>query len=424
MIDMKNEQWLREKYEEVCGKNPEEYAPISLKIKRFRIFNRLFGREAGDRLVEKVYKAISEWIKEDEYVARISVDGFSMLVKLSKDYDEIFHYLIDFNAHVRDMPYNEGTGKVYMGMGIYLLPEKPADYFTAQYNADICRSECPETAYRNSHMEVYGMTYQDKNLTSYDFEQMLQPAMENEEFKLYLQPKVDLKTGEVHEAEALVRWINPERGMIPVGEFLPELVRNGLISDLDLYLFEKVCRYINKWIDLYGKKIRISVNLSSNMFNYRYFLDHYKEVYNKVPCPKDCIEFELLESIVLNQVELVSRVVKQLREFGFSCALDDFGSGYSSFSVLTNADLNTLKIDRSLFQNESDTRERILVRHIVETAKELEMKVIAEGVETRGYVDILKELGCDYIQGFVFYKPMPAEEFEQRFIIGNEKAEI
>ena len=212
--------------------------------------------------------------------------------------------------------------------------------------------------------------------------------------------------------------------MIPVGEFLPELVRNGLIRDLDLYLFEKVCRYINKWIDLYGKKIRISVNLSSNMFNYRYFLDHYKEVYNKVPCPKDCIEFELLESIVLNQVELVSRVVKQLREFGFSCALDDFGSGYSSFSVLTNADLNTLKIDRSLFQNESDTRERILVRHIVETAKELEMKVIAEGVETRGYVDILKELGCDYIQGFVFYKPMPAEEFEQRFIIGNEKAEI
>ena len=161
---------------------------------------------------------------------------------------------------LRDMPYNEGTGKVYMGMGIYLLPEKPADYFTAQYNADICRSECPETAYRNSHMEVYGMTYQDKNLTSYDFEQMLQPAMENEEFKLYLQPKVDLKTGEVHEAEALVRWINPERGMIPVGEFLPELVRNGLISDLDLYLFEKVCRYINKWIDLYGKKIRISVN--------------------------------------------------------------------------------------------------------------------------------------------------------------------
>ncbi len=144
------------------------------------------------------------------------------------------------------------------------------------------------------------------------------------------------------------------------------------------------------------------MNLSSNMFNYRYFLDHYKEVYNKVPCPKDCIEFELLESIVLNQVELVSRVVKQLREFGFSCALDDFGSGYSSFSVLTNADLNTLKIDRSLFQNESDTRERILIRHIVETAKELEMKVIAEGVETRGYVDILKELGCDYIQALYF----------------------
>ena len=115
MIDMKNEQWLREKYEEVCGKNPEEYALISLKIKRFRIFNRLFGREAGDRLVEKVYKAISEWTKEDEYVARISVDGFNLLVKLSKDYDEIFHYIIDFNAMCGICRIMRGTARYIWG---------------------------------------------------------------------------------------------------------------------------------------------------------------------------------------------------------------------------------------------------------------------------------------------------------------------
>lgn len=212
--------------------------------------------------------------------------------------------------------------------------------------------------------------------------------------------------------------------MIPVGEFLPELEKIGLIGDLDLYMFQHVCSTINRWLFIYGRKIRISVNLSSNMFNYRYFLDEYKRVYEKVPCPKDCIEFELLESIVLNQLDLVQDVVEQLRDYGFSCSLDDFGSGYSSFSVLTNTELKTLKIDRSLFRNYSDPRERVLVRHIVETAKELDLKIVAEGIETREYVDFLKELGCDYIQGFIFYKPMPVGEFEQRFLRDHERAQV
>lgn len=424
MVDMKNEQWMKERYEEVAGDNPGEYALMSIKIKRFRIFNRLFGRNSGDRLVEKVYLAIQDWLKEGEYAAKVGLATFNLLIRLSRDYDDIFHYIIDFNAHIRDMPDEEGFGKVFIGVGIYLLTEEPIDFYSAQYNADICRAECPEVPYRNSHLEVYGMTYQDKNLIRYDFEHSVRQAMERNNFKLYLQPKVDLKTGEVYEAEALVRWIDPERGMIPINEFLPEMIRNGLISDLDLHLFEIVCRFVNRWIDLYGQKMRISVNLSSNMFNYRYFLDNYMKVYEKVPCPRECIEFELLESIVLNQVERVSRVVTQLKEMGFRCSLDDFGSGYSSFSVLTNTDLDALKIDRSLFQNESDPREKVLIRHIVETARELDMEVIAEGVETRGYVEFLKKLGCDYIQGYVFYKPMPVEEFEERFVKNEEKADV
>ena len=117
-------------------------------------------------------------------------------------------------------------------------------------------------------------------------------------------------------------------------------------------------------------------------------------------------------------------VVEQLRDYGFSCSLDDFGSGYSSFSVLTSTELKTLKIDRSLFRNYSDPRERVLVRHIVETAKELDLKIVAEGIETREYVDFLKGLGCDYIQGFIFYKPMPVGEFEQRFLRDHERAQV
>lgn len=424
MVDMKDEKWIRERYEEICRTNPEDYMLISLKIKRFRVFNRLFGREAGDKLIAKVYQAISDFLEDGEYVARIGGDYYNLLLKVPGDYDDIFHYVINLNSQIRDMPDDEGFGKIYTGMGVYLLTKEPVDYPTAQYNADICRAESKESLYRNTHFEVYGMTYWDKNLLGYDLEQTIRPAMENGDFKLYLQPKVDLKTGRVSEAEALVRWIDPERGMIPVSEFLPELEKNGLIDELDLYTFGKVCRTINRWVQQYGKKIRISVNLSSSMFNYRYFFEDYKRVFEENPCPRDCIEFEFLESIVLNQVEILSNVVDQVKEFGFGCSLDDFGSGYSSFSVLTNTKLDTLKIDRSLFQNESDPREKVIVRHIIETAKELNMRVIAEGIETKGYVDFLKELKCDCIQGFVFYKPMPVEEFEEKFVKNSECAEV
>ena len=137
--------------------------------------------------------------------------------------------------------------------------------------------------------------------------------------------------------------------------------------------------------------------------------------------PRDLIEFELLESIVLNKVDRVRDVVGELTSFGFSCALDDFGSGFSSYSVLTEQGISTLKIDRSLFRDRDNGRERTIVRHIVQTARELGMHTVAEGVEGWDYVDYLREIGCGSIQGFVFYRPMPVEEFEARFVRGHEK---
>ena len=411
-----DEQWIKEKYEEICRQNPADYVLISLKIKRFRIFNRLFGREAGDRLLERVYEAIQGWIGEEEYAAHLYLDYYNMLVKVPHDYSTIVRYVTDFSHMIRDMKDDEGFGHVFIGLGIYPLEDDSTDFYTAQYNADVCRAECPERAYRNSHFEIYSMTYHDLNLHYFDLEQEIKPALEHGDFKLYLQPKVDLKTGEVTKAEALVRWIDPVKGMIPVSEFLPALVENGLIENVDLYLFGIVCSTVERWRQQYGKEISISVNLNECAFNYEFFFNDYKEVYERNPCRKDCIEFELLESIILNQVEQVNRVVNDITQFGFTCSVDDFGSGYSSYSVLTNPLITTLKIDRSLFRNENDLREKTLIRYISQTAKELNMTTVAEGIETKEYVDFLKELGCDYVQGFYYYKPMSVEDFEELFV--------
>ena len=204
--------------------------------------------------------------------------------------------------------------------------------------------------------------------------------------------------------------------MRPVSEFLPALVENGLIENVDLHLFCMACSTVERWRQQYGKEISISVNLNECAFNYEFFFNDYKEVYERNPCRKDCIEFELLESIILNQVDQVNRVVNDITQFGFTCSVDDFGSGYSSYSVLTNPRITTLKIDRSLFRNDNDPREKTLIRSIIQTAKELNMTTVAEGVETKEYVDFLKELGCDYVQGFYYYKPMSVEDFEELFV--------
>lgn len=421
MLDMKNERWLMEKYNALSDAERGEYALISLKIKRFRVFNRLYNRELGDILIEKVYEALQEWLQPGEYAAQIHLNYFNLLVRLSKNYEEIFQYVMRLNQQIRDMPDERFHGKVFCGFGIYHLTREPVNFYIAQYNADICRSECAERDFKNSHFDVYGQSYHDPVLRDYDLEQIIQPALQRGDLQLYLQPKVDLRTGEVTRAEALIRWIDPERGMIPVPDFLPMLESTGLIDSVDLHTFEVVCRTINRWLRMYNKKIQISVNLSHCMFNYRYYFDDYRKIHEKYRTPKECIEFELLESIVLNQVERLRQVVDELHNYGFTCSLDDFGSGFSSYSVLSHADLSMLKIDSSLFQNESNPREKVLIRHIVQSAHELGIMVVAEGVETPRYVDYLRQLGCDFLQGFVFYRPMPVEEFEERFVRGNEK---
>lgn len=422
LSSMNDEVWLQKYYQKICTNKLNGYCLVSFKIKRFRVYNRLFGYSEGDQLISRVYQQIQTFVEDDEAVAHIYAGKFMLIMKFPKDYDELYQRIIAFNNHFNDMPDPFDIGRIYMGIGIYRITDFNVDYQLAQYCADICRAESKEALFRNSHFEIYGEMYEDKNLNNFKLEHEFKNALENGHICFYLQPKVNLKTGEINSAEALARWIDPDRGMIPLAEFFPILEENGLIEDLDLYIFEKVCKQISYFINTYNKKIKISVNLSNCLFNYRYFLDLYKKIHKKYPCPKDCIEIELLESIVLNQVNLVTNTVNQIHEYGFSCSLDDFGSGYSSFSVLTSAKIDTLKIDRSLFNQDMEIEKNVIVKNIIATAKELNMKVVAEGVENREYVKFLQELECDEIQGFIFYKPMPVEEFEERFIKRNEKA--
>lgn len=418
MIVKKNEKWLKQIYDSLPFPEQSGYALISMKIKRFRVINRIYGRDTGNELIQKLHTVIESHLNSGEYIAHIYLGYFNLLLKSPAlpDDETLLERISELDVYLGELTDEEHEYKIFCGYGIYKLTDNPVDFYTAQYNADICRSDSFESSYRNSHVEIYGSSYHDQNLIFPDLQQMIRPAINNGELKLYLQPKVDLKTGEITHAEALVRWISPSRGMIPLNEFLPALEENGLIDLVDLFIFEQVCKHIEKWIKLYGKKIHISVNLSRCSFNYWKFLDDYIEIFEQYSCPRECIEIELLESIVLDHVERVKEVVEEIRNYGFFCSLDDFGSGYSAYSVLTYANLSTLKIDRSLFSNYNNPKARSIIKHIIQTAHELDMTIVAEGIETKEYVDYLREIDCDYIQGFYFYRPMPADEFEEKFL--------
>lgn len=427
-MDMHNEEWLKEKYEYILKHNFENYVLLSLKIKQFRKINRLYGRAYGDRLIVKIFERVNEWIQPNDYAAHIYQGYFNLLLQKPIDVVDEYSYITwmaklgEYIYHVEDEYMHDN---IFCGFGIYPMCNDDVDFYIAQYNADICRSESGECKFFISHVEIYGSSYHEEGLFAPNYRQMLKPAMEAGHIKMFLQPKVNMKTGEITYAEALVRWIDPEYGMYPIQDYLPVLEECGHANLIDMFIFKEACKLIQEWIQKYQKQIHISVNISANTFVYPFFVDELREVHKKFKeCPKECLELELLESIILNKIDRVKEVAQEVREFGIGCSLDDFGSGYSSYNVIAQAPLTMLKIDRSIFHDYTNEKEHILVKRIIQTAHDLGLQVVAEGIETLQYAKFLKQHDCEFIQGFVYYRPMPVEEFEQRFLINHETIDV
>jgi EAL domain-containing protein (putative c-di-GMP-specific phosphodiesterase class I)/GGDEF domain-containing protein len=427
MFDMHNEEWLKQKYDSIAEKDRTKYAFISLKIKQFRRLNMNYGRQFVDQLIYKVYEALEEHIKDTGYVAHLSKGAFNIIAMIppgGREDLDLFPWIVEMVQDTYKLKDPTYAKIVYCGAGVYLLEEEPIDFYIAQYYADICRSESKERDYVVSHVEFYGTSYHDYRLNAQEYRQRLSGALKEGHIKMYLQPKVNLVTGEINHAEALMRWFDPNLGLLPIKEYLPIFEECGQTNLVDNYIFENACKVIAKWKKEYNTDICVSVNISRSTFDYPYFLEEFDTIYQKYNCDKNNLELELIESIIMNQMDRIQSVVEMIREDGYQVSLDDFGSGYSSYSVVCNTPLNYLKIDRSMFRDQHNKREQIMLQNIIKTAHDLDMKVIAEGIESNDYAEELRLKGCDYIQGFIYCEPIPVEEFENRFLINKEKVEF
>ena len=386
-----------------------QYAFIRIDIDRFKVINSFYGSKEGDQLIAFLGKVIRELLLEKEncYYGRINADVFAVCMEYNKE--DIGKILKEIRASIEN--YNE---RYYLqtAAGIYIISDNKMDVSTIYDKATIAANQC-----KNNYMiheMIYTKEMDDKVMREQRVINEMELALDNEEFTVYFQPKYDLSKMQPSGAEALVRWKKPDGSMISPADFIPIFESNGFIIKLDYYVWERVCQFIKKSMDA-GKDIKpISVNVSRvNLYNPK-FLGSIIELVKKYDIPPKYLNLELTESVFSDNAEMMLEAVDFLHDAGFTIFMDDFGSGYSSLNILKDINLDVLKIDmKFLAKGPSNDKCEKIIAAVIKMAESLNLPVIAEGVEEQQEVEMLKRLGCDYIQGYYFAKPMPLEEYEK-----------
>ena len=241
----------------------------------------------------------------------------------------------------------------------------------------------------------------------------MEKALKNGEFVMYLQPKYSIGEERMIGAEALVRWIHPEKGLIPPMDFVPLFEQNGFVIKMDRYIWEEACKLIREWIDAGTEPVPISVNLSRRHLKDMEFVSVLNDLIDKYQIPKEYLEIEITETV---EEEGIAEGVSLLKENGYTLLMDDFGSGYSSLNMLKDTRFDVIKIDRGFLQDFiGSARGQKIVEHTIRMTKAIGLDLIAEGVETREQAEFLGDCGCDKAQGFYYAKPMTAAEFNKLF---------
>ena len=397
--------------EELLGKEKKgAYFVVYLNVKNFRYINESWGEEDGNKTLIFIYKELQKMVKPQELAARSSMDHFFLLLDEASDYEieeRVRRVESDINNRIRN---RFGKYSLEFSAGAYRMEDD--NEISQAMNKAMHASRLGEEKHICSFYQgaIAEQISRENHLNA-----LFDESLKNHDFYAYLQPKVSAGKEKCCEAEALVRWIHPREGMIYPSDFIPVLERNGKICSLDLYIFEEICRLIQSWISQGKTVTHISVNLSR--FHIRNagsdIWKKYQEIKERYQIPDGVLEIELTETALLesHQFEFVKQVLDGFRRICMSVALDDFGFAYSSLSLLKNLEVDTLKLDRTFFLNESE-RSRSIVRNVIGLAHSLHMNVVAEGIETMEQVDALRRIDCDFIQGYVYSRPISADEFE------------
>ena len=394
-------------------KSNELFAVIFLDMDRFKVLNDSLGHTAGDKLLVAISQRLKEGLRPGDTIARLGGDEFAILLEDLKDVKEaiqISERVLEKLRLTFDLDGQEIFATASLGIALsskeYENPEyllRDADIAMYQAKANGC-----------NRYEVFDNSMYDNAVARLQLETDLRQAMNQEEFRLHYQPIISMKTGKITGVEGLIRWQHPLKGLINPDEFIPTAEETGLIVTIGEWVISEAAHQLSRWQKIFpfDPPLTVSVNISSKQL-LPTLVKHIKDVLGKTGLDPGSLILEITESILMESAEMVAPLLLQLKGLGVKLYIDDFGTGYSSLSYLHGFPVDVLKIDRSFIARIGSNGDNLeIVKAIVTLAHSLDMKVIAEGVETEEQLEKLKKLGCEYIQGFFYSKPLEMKMFE------------
>ena len=388
------------------------YSIVEFDICEFKMFNKIYGYAFGDDLLITIMYAVNLYLKTGEHAARISEDRFVALF-VEQDQKEITKRISKIYAEIQNDYTRHHPGcKFAMQFGVYQMHTYDYDLMKCLDKAIYAKNNKkndPKAFISFYNEEMYQDIVRKKQIES-----RMQSAMDHGEFVVYYQPKVDIETRKVVAAEALVRWKDPENGLISPGDFIPIFEKNGFLEILDMYVIDTVLSCMESWKTRFAP-ISVSVNLSKTYIFQEGFAQRVYEMTKKHGIETKYLELEITESTMLDNSERLIALVKELKSYGFLISMDDFGSGYSSLNMLKEIPIDIIKLDQVFLRSDEQTREKskLIVEGIMDMINLLGIDSVAEGVETKDQLQLLYDVHCRIAQGFYFYRPMPISEFEK-----------
>lgn len=381
---------------------PGEYELICADIEHFKLINDIYGTEYGDILLNRIADKLKTTFGKDVCYGRIGADIFAMCLKkedggakAAKKIDEIYR------SFSKDM-------EIIASIGIYEIQSLDIP-ISLMCDRAILAAESVKGIYMK-YYAYYDHSMRNVLLEEQELLNGIDKSLENGEFEIYFQPKCNMNTNKITGAEVLVRWNHPQKGMISPKDFIPVFEKNGFIKKLDQYVWEESAKWLHKHAKQH-KILPISVNISRVDIFGLDVQDIFQKLVAKYELDPSWMQLEITESAYSSRSDEIIFVINRLMHHGFTVLMDDFGSGYSSLNILKDINIDVLKMDMR-FLDKQDRKSQDIIESVIRMAKWLNLKIIAEGVETKEQVDFLLKIGCLYAQGFYYYKPLPMDEFE------------
>ncbi|MEP6904412.1 MAG: EAL domain-containing protein, partial [Actinomycetota bacterium] len=408
--------------ERAARENNFRFAVLFLDLDRFKLINDSLGHVVGDKLLMAIAKRLTTCVRPRDVVSRLGGDEFTILLNRSGENSDVMR-VAERIQNALTKPFKIDNYEIFTSASIGIIisdeiPRQPEDFLrdadTAMYRA----KDAGKARY-----EIFDHAMHVRNMNLLQVENDLRKALDRKEFRVFYQPIVNLKTGEIEEFEALIRWQHPEHGLVVPNEFIGVAEETGLIIPIGKWILEEACRQISVWQNLFprSKPLSISVNLSAKQLMHPSLTTQVREILAKTGLKARYLNLEVTETTVMEHSETALNVLNDLCALGISFSTDDFGTGYSSLSYLHRFPFDRLKIDRSFINKmDSDTKSGEIVRTILLLAQNLHLEAVAEGIETEEQLRLLQSLGCQFGQGYLFSKPVSVAQAEKILSNGLE----